>query len=224
MKFPPVGLKGNLPLDILWMEELLHHFETIGRHCLLVFSGDSSETRVSERWCEADFVHPQHVLLFLSKQMEVLKLSERPREGDENPRLSSSRPDVACVGKNNEEAYLQLLKTFCVGLPCSLYRESMSGNLGPPSTAPFTVSFFGEGSPTTIGYRKRGTLLLTSPLEGVVVQIYGFSPGGLSNWKPQDYLPAAGLACRKQNACSHSGFQNTGGDLSPKVVKAPSTC
>ena len=27
---------------ILWMDEILHHLETMGNHCLLVFTGDSS--------------------------------------------------------------------------------------------------------------------------------------------------------------------------------------
>ena len=40
-----------------------------------------------------------------------------------------------------------------------------------PSEVPvLTVSFFGEGSPTKIDYRKKeGTLILTSLLEGLVV-------------------------------------------------------
>ena len=44
--------------------------------------------------------------------------------------------------------------------------------LGPPARCPFTVSFLGEGSPTTIDYRKKGTLILNSPLEDLV-----FVPG-----------------------------------------------
>ena len=28
--------------EILWMDEILHHFETMGKHCLLVFTGESS--------------------------------------------------------------------------------------------------------------------------------------------------------------------------------------
>ena len=35
--------------------------------------------------------------------------------------------------------------------------------LGPPARG--TVSFLGAGSPTKIDYRKKGTLILTSPLE-----------------------------------------------------------
>ena len=29
-------------LLVLWMDEILHHFETMGNHCLLVFTGESS--------------------------------------------------------------------------------------------------------------------------------------------------------------------------------------
>ena len=36
--------------------------------------------------------------------------------------------------------------------------------LGLPARCPFTL-FLGEGSPTKIEYRKRGTLILTSLLE-----------------------------------------------------------
>ena len=36
---------------VLWMHKILHHVETMGGRCLLVFTGESSETRVSERWC-----------------------------------------------------------------------------------------------------------------------------------------------------------------------------
>ena len=27
---------------LLWMDEILHHLETMGNHCLLVFTGESS--------------------------------------------------------------------------------------------------------------------------------------------------------------------------------------
>ena len=46
---------------MLRMDELLRHFETMGSQCLLVFTGESSETRVCERWCEMDFVRPLYV-------------------------------------------------------------------------------------------------------------------------------------------------------------------
>ena len=35
---------------------------------------------------------------------------------------------------------------------------------GTPARCPFTVYFLGEGSPTKIDYRKKGTLILTSLL------------------------------------------------------------
>ena len=35
--------------------------------------------------------------------------------------------------------------------------------------SPFLTPFFGEGSPPKIDYRKKGTLILTSPLEDLVV-------------------------------------------------------
>ena len=34
--------------------------------------------------------------------------------------------------------------------------------------------FWGEGSPTKIDYRKKGTLILTSPLEELVIMVSGF--------------------------------------------------
>ena len=40
--------------------------------------------------------------------------------------------------------------------------------LGPPGSCPFAVSFWGEGSPTEIDCRKKGTLILTSLLEDLV--------------------------------------------------------
>ena len=39
------------------------------------------------------------------------------------------------------------------------------GQLGPPVVRPFTVSSLGEGSPTKIDDRKKGTLILTTLLE-----------------------------------------------------------
>ena len=46
-------------LTILWMDEILHRFETMGSHCLLVFTGESFIPGFL-RWCEMDFVHPQY--------------------------------------------------------------------------------------------------------------------------------------------------------------------
>ena len=48
--------------------------------------------------------------------------------------------------------------------PKSLYvRQTMETHLGPP-VVPF-YPFFGEGSPTKIDYRKKGSLILSSLLE-----------------------------------------------------------
>ena len=44
-------------------------------------------------------------------------------------------------------------------------RSCMVPQLGPPARCPFSPAFFGEGSPTKIDYRKKGTLILTSLLE-----------------------------------------------------------
>ena len=35
------------------MDDILHHFETKGNHCLLVFTGESNHSRIS--WREMDF-------------------------------------------------------------------------------------------------------------------------------------------------------------------------
>ena len=35
---PPVGARGGAQ----WMDEILHHFETMGNHCWLIFTGESS--------------------------------------------------------------------------------------------------------------------------------------------------------------------------------------
>ena len=43
--------------EILWMDEILHHFETMGHHCLLVFTGESSFLIFVG--VVQDFVHPQ---------------------------------------------------------------------------------------------------------------------------------------------------------------------
>ena len=33
----------------------MHHFEPIGDHCFLVFTGESNHSRDPIRWCEMDF-------------------------------------------------------------------------------------------------------------------------------------------------------------------------
>ena len=45
--------------------------------------------------------------------------------------------------------------------------------LGPPARCPFSPTFWGEGSPTKIDYRKRGTLILTSTGGGASIHVEG---------------------------------------------------
>ena len=52
----PTTCTLELPLNILWMDEILHHFETMGNHCLLVFTREASFQGVLGG---EDFVHPQ---------------------------------------------------------------------------------------------------------------------------------------------------------------------
>ena len=52
-------LRGQKHHPLLWMNEILHHFETMGSHCWLVFTGESFIPGFLE-WCEMDFVHPQY--------------------------------------------------------------------------------------------------------------------------------------------------------------------
>ena len=44
-------------LDTLWMDEILHHFETMGNHCLLAFAGQSSFQGLVRRWCRILSIH-----------------------------------------------------------------------------------------------------------------------------------------------------------------------
>ena len=53
-------------LHILWMDEILHHFETTGNHGMLVFAGESNHSRVS--WVVQDFVHPQYYGILISEE------------------------------------------------------------------------------------------------------------------------------------------------------------
>ena len=43
---------------LLWMDEILHQFETMVWETT-IYVGESKHSRVSERWCEMGFVHPQ---------------------------------------------------------------------------------------------------------------------------------------------------------------------
>ena len=41
--------------ELLWVDEILHHFETIANHCLLVFTLGKHRPAGFFRWCEMDF-------------------------------------------------------------------------------------------------------------------------------------------------------------------------
>ena len=56
--------------------------------------------------------------------------------------------------------------------------RSMVVSSRPPSSA--LLPFVGEGSPTKIDYRKKGTLILTSLLEDLVVNQDGWTPAFVS--------------------------------------------
>ena len=47
--------------DILWVDDFLHHFEAMGNHCLLVFTGESSFQGFlgGAKWISSTFVYPQ---------------------------------------------------------------------------------------------------------------------------------------------------------------------
>ena len=47
---------GRPPRLVLWMDEILHQFETMGSHCLLVFTGESFIPRFL-RWCRILSIH-----------------------------------------------------------------------------------------------------------------------------------------------------------------------
>ena len=51
-----------------------------------ICAGESSETRVSERWCEMDFVHPQHVPAILAQigklEMSFLRTERACQQSD----------------------------------------------------------------------------------------------------------------------------------------------
>ena len=48
---------------ILWMDEILHHLQTMGNHCLLVFTGESNQKPGFLRWCLRGF-RPSTVWLY----------------------------------------------------------------------------------------------------------------------------------------------------------------
>ena len=43
---------------ILWMDKILHHFETMVETVVCWYLQGNHHSRVS-RWCEMDFVHPR---------------------------------------------------------------------------------------------------------------------------------------------------------------------
>ena len=52
IEIPDVSLRGEECLELLWMDEILHHLETMGNHGSSAFTGGENHSRVSERWCE----------------------------------------------------------------------------------------------------------------------------------------------------------------------------
>ena len=42
---------------LLWMDEILHHFETMGNHCSSVFTGESLFYVGFLGWCRISFIH-----------------------------------------------------------------------------------------------------------------------------------------------------------------------
>ena len=45
---PAAPLNPDEKCALLWMDDILHHFKTMGRHCLLVFTGESNHSMVSQ--------------------------------------------------------------------------------------------------------------------------------------------------------------------------------
>ena len=45
---------------ILWMDEFLYHFETMV-DTIICWHVQGNHVRVSERWCEMDFVHSRYL-------------------------------------------------------------------------------------------------------------------------------------------------------------------
>ena len=68
---------------ILRMDEILH----MGNHCLLVFTRESSEAGVSERWCEMDFA-----TIHRSQSQHPRASTRRHRV---SPRRDAKRPNAA---------------------------------------------------------------------------------------------------------------------------------
>ena len=66
---------------------------------------------------------------------------------------------------------------FDVGAWCACLCQ-----LGSPARCPLTNFFGWEGSPTKIDYRKKGTLILASLLEGLVMPNLGALLPGMAGW------------------------------------------
>ena len=61
-----------LPEPLLCLKEVLHHFETMGNHCLLVLNCRGILIAGFLGWCELDFVHQQYSLAIkLTPQSEL---------------------------------------------------------------------------------------------------------------------------------------------------------
>ena len=67
-----------------------HHFTIVGPQCLLVFTGASNHSRVSERWCEMDFatIHSMSNYTYFQTLLFVLGSS-----AEATPRISENKRD-----------------------------------------------------------------------------------------------------------------------------------
>ena len=64
---------------ILWMDEILHHFETMGNQCLLVFTGTGISIPGFLRWCRISSIHSRiEHLLHMKVLWRRLCLEYRP--------------------------------------------------------------------------------------------------------------------------------------------------
>ena len=82
-----------------------------------------------------------------------------------------------------------------------MQRSTRETTTRSPSSA--LLPFLGEGSPTKIDYRKKGTLILTSPLEDLD-----------QNWHPFDF-PSKPKGAVHKDVCAHmvslAAWVNCGG-------------
>ena len=69
---------------VLWMDEILHHFEAMGNHCLLVFTGNQTIPGLL-RWCRILSIHPMNasarLFFFLSSVPISWPGAPRPKPG-----------------------------------------------------------------------------------------------------------------------------------------------